>query len=262
MTQPAGIGAARAAGPALRADHPYGKPFTGTGDPAVGRGADPRRAGPLPPELDPARQCDHLRGRRPAARRARAAARSALRQLAGARGAARDQGVHRRHPGAAAADRADRPAAIAAVASSSPAQLLPAEGTEDLLDLDRRQRGARRQLPVADQHGPARAARLVLRRARQRQPASSTRCPTSSRRRSRPTRPASRSPRRSRWCAASSATSGVTPSELQPDRSPATPASCRASSRPRRRSSARCARTRSTAGRTIIGRRSPTAIAA
>ena len=44
--------------------------------------------------------------------------------------------------------------------------------------------------------------------------------------------------------------------------STATSASCPGSSRPRRRCSARCAPTRSIAGPTIIGRRSPTAIAA
>ena len=89
-----------------------------------------------------------------------------------------------------AAHRPDRPAAIAAVASSSPARCSPAEGTEDLLEPHRRQRGAGRQLPAAHQHGAARAARLVLRRVRQRRSCASTRCPTSSRRRSRPTAPA------------------------------------------------------------------------
>ncbi len=66
-----------------------------------GARAHPRRAGPLPPDLDPARQCDDLRGQRSSARPARAAARSAVRQLAAACRAARGQAVRRARAGGA-----------------------------------------------------------------------------------------------------------------------------------------------------------------
>ena len=136
MTQPQGL--ALRALPALLygTSHPYGKPFTGSGDPGGRALADPRRAGPLPPDLDPAGQRHDLRGRRSAARPARAAARGAVRQLAGAR---------RRSPAASRRSTsptpAPRPRIILINRPQSPqsvilgAQILPAEGTQDLLNL-------------------------------------------------------------------------------------------------------------------------------
>ena len=62
-------GLPRAAGAALRAEPSLWEAVQRHGRPRGRPFADPRRAGPLPPELDPPRQCDHLRRQRPAARR-------------------------------------------------------------------------------------------------------------------------------------------------------------------------------------------------
>ena len=263
MTQPARH-RARARCPAVLygTDHPYGKPFTGTGDPAVVRALTRDELIALPPDLDPARQCDDLRGRRSAARPSSSPQLEApLRQLARAGGAARDQGVHRADPGAAAAHRPDRPAAIAAVASSSPARSCRPRAPQDLLNLHRRQRGARRQLPVADQHGAARAARLVLRRARRRQPARASGAlhhPGAG-----PGRPHRRFDRGGDRAGARLPDQQRRPADrAEPDHPRQHPPAARPVRDLGRRCSARCAPTRSTAAPTIIGRRSPTAIAA
>ena len=76
----------------------------------------PRRARRLPPDLDPARQCDDLRRRRPPLPQLMPLLEAQLRQLARARGGPRRQDLHRADRRRRAADRADRPAAIAAVA--------------------------------------------------------------------------------------------------------------------------------------------------
>ena len=101
--------------------------------PSVAR-ADPRRPGPLPPELDPARQRHDLRGRRPAARRAGAAARGPVRQLGAAGGAEGDQEFRRRRrrrrsPRIVLIDRPQSPQSLILAGA-----VLPVRGTEDLLD--------------------------------------------------------------------------------------------------------------------------------
>ena len=163
----AGHGAAALPGLLYGADHPYGKPFSGTGDPAVVRALTrdelvrfhqswirPDNAtifvvSDLPlAQLVPLLEARFGNWRPPA-------------------GAARHQGVRRRDPGAAAAHRADRPAAIAAIVHPRRPDP-PGRGHAGPAQPHRRQRGARRQLPRPHQHGAARAARLVLRRPRQR----------------------------------------------------------------------------------------------
>ncbi len=194
LTEPSGLGARTLPPLLFGADHPYGRPSSGTGDQGGGRPAHPRRSGPLPPELDPARQRHHLRGRRRAARRAGADARGAVRQLDSAGGAEGDQELRRDPADAEAADRARQPSAIAAVAD--PGGRRPAGPRHRRRsDSQRRQRGARRQLPVADQHGPARDQGLVLRLAQQPRHARAARPLSSSTPRSRPTRPDRRSGR-------------------------------------------------------------------
>jgi hypothetical protein len=260
MTQPGAIASRAMPGLLYGTNHPYGKPFTGSGDPAVVSALTrdeliafhqtwirPDNATIFAVSDLPARSAGH-------------AARRPLRQLAGAVGAARDQGSSRprsRRRGRASSSSIGRNRRRA---SSSPARSCPPKAPRDLLEPDRRQRGARRQLPRPDQHGAARAARLVLRRARQRQPVRASgalliQAPVQSDRTGDSIARGDREVRgfltpmafsRPRLNRISSATYRQLPGQFE------TSGRC----------SGRCARTRSTGGRTIIGRRSRTAIAA
>ena len=82
-------------------------------------------------------------------------------------------------------------------------QLLPVDPRSDVVPLSAANDIVGGQLPVADQHGPAREQGLVLRRQRPSEHARERRAATSSRRRSRPTRPAKRWPRSTRSSATS-----------------------------------------------------------
>ena len=172
---------------------------------------------------------------RPAAGRSPAAARGALRQLAGAcrrQGNARTSSRRRR--GRPAAHRAGRPAGLAAV--GHPRRPGDADRSARGRHGDQqRQRRARRQLPVADQHGFARDQGLVLRRQRHRRSYRPMPFPTSSPRRCRPTAPAIRSARCRQDIRAFLATKGVTDEELSRTIANGINAAARASSRPRAR---------------------------
>ena len=121
---------------------------------------------------------------------------SAVRQLGAAGGG---QGREELSRAAAAADGAEDPAGQPARARrsrrSSAASCCRSTRSGDIVAVRHRQRRARRQLPVAAQHGPARDQGLVLRRQRRRSRSCRNAVPTSSRRRSRPTAPAIRWPR-------------------------------------------------------------------
>ena len=114
---------------------------------------------------------------------------------------------------------------------------------EDLLQPHRGQRGARRQLPVAHQHGSARDEGLVLRRRGSAVSCASIRSPISSHAPVQADKTGAGDPARSQQVDGFLDDKGVTDDRADPDRSTAIPASSPASSRRRRRCSARCAPT-------------------
>ena len=158
--QPAGPGDARPA-QAARADFALCQ-GAGQRRSEGGRRADPRRSGRVPAGVAATRQGEDLRRQRSSARRGEGGVRCAVRDVAADR-RARRQGVSRDGDAVRAEDRADRPAGQPAVADRR-GRTDRAEGhAGPVADRDR-ERCARRQLPRARQHGPARDQALVLRR--------------------------------------------------------------------------------------------------
>ena len=123
-----------------------------------------------------------------------------------ARSARSELGARRRRPRASRASRRSppRPAAPEILLVDRPGapqstilggQLLPLDPRSDVVAVQHRQRGAWRAIPVAAQHGPARRPRAGPYGVSGSQSCLPNAVPTSSRRRSRPTAPRTRSPR-------------------------------------------------------------------